>query len=237
LDCVAALLGGEGPAEGEVVTGLVAELPIKSIASGFVHKATLGGAGADVAGFNILRAADTGRLHGVYGGNLRSADSLNASGVGGVNILTINSLDSSRLLGSDLPGANIGNIPHLGGLDIINGVHLRGVALGGADTLGADIIDLPSLGGLHIGNWAHLRGQDALRLDLIGSIACWTLDILHLAHASSSGLGCLSIGHGSDLGGLRVADIGNAGTLRLIGCDSLGGNLVGPVELAEGQLV
>jgi hypothetical protein len=123
------------------------------------------------------------------------------------------------------------------GLDIINGVHLRGVALGGADTLGADIIDLPSLGGFHIGNWAHLRGQDALRLDLIGSIACWTLDILHSAHASSSGLGGLGIGYGSDLSGLRVAYVGNAGTLRLVGGDILGGNLVGPVELAEGQLV
>lgn len=66
-----------------------------------------------------------------------------------------------------------------------------------------------------------MRGVDALCLDLIGCVAC----------------GALHIGDLAEAGVVHLAYIGNAGTADLIGSDILGGNLVGPVELAEGHLV
>ena len=47
----------------------------------------------------------------------------------------------------------------------------------------------------------------------------------------------MDIGGAVGLGGLHAADIGDAGSLRLVGGDALGGKLVGAVELAEGHFV
>ena len=87
---------------------MVAELAVEAIATGFLHETTLGSAGADVVGSDLLHAADTGGLHGINPADLYTPDSLDSSHAGSLHIG-----DLAHAGGSALGTLHIGCACHL----------------------------------------------------------------------------------------------------------------------------
>ena len=181
------------------------QLAEDSIATGFLHEAALGCAGADVVGPDILHSADAGGLHGINPADLHSPDSLDAANAGGLHIG-----DLAHAGGVGTGGLHVADWADLCARDGLGGNLVGAVACGALDIGGA-----ACLGGLHaadIGDAGSLRlvGGDALGGNLVGAVE---LAEGHFVQPALGGVvvGRYSIGSLADLV-VALAQLGGRGS-------------------------